>query len=297
MKRVQSICGKTIFEARTIRDFNTYDCPIGSYNIYVSAEVRNLGIAYSTPEYTAVESLAEALELCGASNRAIADALADELSSLDYHDADLASEIATRLEIGDTICTIRATYDRENGVFHDNIEQDMIDEIREIAVRVRDEANCRIHASGFDEMMYRIFWNDWYAASNVISHCDAGTFGTSDRLFAKMYGRKPAGYFGIRPAAKPDAEPAPSRDELVSMINAADSIEELDEIRERIRDLDLPDDLREEIEMELAGSYDMFHHREWFDSDYGADEDYGPSNPWDAPGMRISDFITGVTFW
>lgn len=22
--------------------------------------------------------------------------------------------------------------------------------------------------------------------------------------------------------------------------------------------------------------------------------DYGPSNPWDAPGMRVSDFITGV---
>lgn len=24
------------------------------------------------------------------------------------------------------------------------------------------------------------------------------------------------------------------------------------------------------------------------------EKDYGPSNPWDAPGMRISDFITGV---
>lgn len=56
MKRVQSICGKTIFEARTIRDFNTYDCPIGSYNIYVSAEVRNLGIAFKIVDFRCITS-------------------------------------------------------------------------------------------------------------------------------------------------------------------------------------------------------------------------------------------------
>lgn len=28
--------------------------------------------------------------------------------------------------------------------------------------------------------------------------------------------------------------------------------------------------------------------------DEGEFEDYGPSNPWDAQGMKISDFITGV---
>ena len=27
---------------------------------------------------------------------------------------------------------------------------------------------------------------------------------------------------------------------------------------------------------------------------YEIEEDYGPSNPWDAPGMKISDFIKGV---
>ena len=27
------------------------------------------------------------------------------------------------------------------------------------------------------------------------------------------------------------------------------------------------------------------------------EKDYGPSNPWDAPGMRVSDFITGVTYF
>ena len=25
--------------------------------------------------------------------------------------------------------------------------------------------------------------------------------------------------------------------------------------------------------------------------------DYGPSNPWDAPGMNVSDFIRGVSFF
>ena len=27
------------------------------------------------------------------------------------------------------------------------------------------------------------------------------------------------------------------------------------------------------------------------------EKDYGPSNPWDAPGMKVSDFITGVSLW
>ena len=27
------------------------------------------------------------------------------------------------------------------------------------------------------------------------------------------------------------------------------------------------------------------------------EDDYGPSNPWDAPGMRVSDFIRGVSCW
>lgn len=31
--------------------------------------------------------------------------------------------------------------------------------------------------------------------------------------------------------------------------------------------------------------------------DYYDDRDYSPSNPWDAPGMKISDFISGVRMW
>lgn len=34
---------------------------------------------------------------------------------------------------------------------------------------------------------------------------------------------------------------------------------------------------------------------EYYECEYGVDDsDYGPSNPWDAPGMNISDFIRGV---
>lgn len=34
--------------------------------------------------------------------------------------------------------------------------------------------------------------------------------------------------------------------------------------------------------------YEEDYYDEW------EDEDYGPSNPWDAPGMQVSDFIRGV---
>lgn len=37
------------------------------------------------------------------------------------------------------------------------------------------------------------------------------------------------------------------------------------------------------------------YHEDLFHSSY--EKDYGPSNPWDAPGMKVSDFITGVKFW
>ena len=39
---------------------------------------------------------------------------------------------------------------------------------------------------------------------------------------------------------------------------------------------------------------------EYFEDDFEEeyeDEDYGPSNPWDAPGMSVSDFIRGVSYF
>ena len=40
-----------------------------------------------------------------------------------------------------------------------------------------------------------------------------------------------------------------------------------------------------ELSEEDLGDYDCY------------EKDYGPSNPWDAPGMKVSDFITGVCYF
>ena len=86
-----------------------------------------------------------------------------------------------------------------------------------------------------------------------------------------------------------------TRDELIAFINRADTREKLDIASAFISKLDLPADLRDELDCELMGSYDMLNdpYYGWGGSD---EEDYGPSNPWDAPGMRVSDFITGVCY-
>ena len=70
-------------------------------------------------------------------------------------------------------------------------------------------------------------------------------------------------------------------------------IEELNKVNDLIMDLNLPEQMMNDIGGELHAAYDVFADREWFD--YEPDEKpYGPSNPWDAPGMKISDFISGV---
>lgn len=33
-----------------------------------------------------------------------------------------------------------------------------------------------------------------------------------------------------------------------------------------------------------------------YENEYGIEKDYGPSNPWDAPGMCVEDFIKGVRY-
>lgn len=64
------------------------------------------------------------------------------------------------------------------------------------------------------------------------------------------------------------------------------------------------DELRKEILNRLAGftceQIDRVFGVEKADEDDEDDyyeEDYGPSNPWDAPGMKISDFVSGVVTW
>ena len=90
-----------------------------------------------------------------------------------------------------------------------------------------------------------------------------------------------------------------TKEELIAFINRATSKDQVriaDEFIHKLRYL-TADDL-EELEMELLGSYDMFDYQAYCGGCYNKDEeDYGPSNPWDAPGMKVSDFIRGVRCW
>lgn len=47
----------------------------------------------------------------------------------------------------------------------------------------------------------------------------------------------------------------------------------------------------------MYGLPDDYEDDEFDDWDRYEEKDYGPSNPWDAPGMKISDFITGVQYF
>lgn len=84
-----------------------------------------------------------------------------------------------------------------------------------------------------------------------------------------------------------------TKDELIAFINRAKNIDQLRQADAIIAKMRIPEAWREEIEMELLGSYDMMNNPSWT-SWTPDEEDYGPSNPWDAPGMKVSDFIRGV---
>lgn len=46
-----------------------------------------------------------------------------------------------------------------------------------------------------------------------------------------------------------------------------------------------------------ASCYDEEEYEEEDEDPFEEEPDYGPSNPWDAPGMNVSDFIRGVSFF
>ena len=85
-----------------------------------------------------------------------------------------------------------------------------------------------------------------------------------------------------------------TKEELIAFINRAKNKDQLRKADELISKMKMPDDWREEIEMELLCSYDMMNDPGWYSAQ--AEEDYGPSNPWDAPGMKVGDFIRGVCY-
>lgn len=89
-----------------------------------------------------------------------------------------------------------------------------------------------------------------------------------------------------------------TQEELIAFINRADDFDKLATARDFIDKLSyLTDEDREELHNECLMQGDYLEARTYQDDGYGWEKDYGPSNPWDAPGMKISDFITGVCYF
>lgn len=90
-----------------------------------------------------------------------------------------------------------------------------------------------------------------------------------------------------------------TKDELIAFINRADDFDKLATARDFIDKLSyLSDDDREELHNECLMRGDLLEQRMFgLEYDSGWEKDYGPSNPWDAPGMKVSDFITGVCYF
>lgn len=86
-----------------------------------------------------------------------------------------------------------------------------------------------------------------------------------------------------------------TREELLDFIGRIDSLDRFDTARAFLDKLypRLPKKLVEELETEMLGTLDWLNMRD----DYDGHEDYSPSAPWNAPGMKISDFISGVSYF
>ena len=90
-------------------------------------------------------------------------------------------------------------------------------------------------------------------------------------------------------------------EELEEFIDRADTEEKVDIARDFIGKLTyLTDGEREMLNIRLMEALWPNDAEDPYFADMGYDRDcrdYGPSNPWDAPGMRVSDFITGVSWF
>ena len=68
MKKVKSLNGYSIFEAGP-RDVDKYGYEAGSFYVFFSSDIRDFGIANSSPEYDGLDTL-EAAEACCLGNYA-----------------------------------------------------------------------------------------------------------------------------------------------------------------------------------------------------------------------------------
>lgn len=103
MKKVRQINGYTVYQAATQRDADNYNCEIGNYNVYLSSDIRDFGLAYSDAEWENEDSLAVVIARCEGSKYAVAAALAEELSGSTAQDMDLVLEIERRLDKGQSL--------------------------------------------------------------------------------------------------------------------------------------------------------------------------------------------------
>lgn len=82
-----------------------------------------------------------------------------------------------------------------------------------------------------------------------------------------------------------------TRDELVAFIGRAETEEMCNQAERFLDKLHMDPALREKLEICVMAQRDFIWQNSFYD-----DRDYGPSNPWDAPGMKVSDFIRGVSY-
>lgn len=135
MKRIKAMNGYTIYEV-TARDEKQGNGTAGEYAIFFSSDIRDYGVAYSTPEYEGIDTLEQAVELIeGEGNYAKARELCERESTavtfedieemqerLNRLDADRAQEVeagnmdideAEEAQTADTIKAIRAEADAQ----------------------------------------------------------------------------------------------------------------------------------------------------------------------------------------
>lgn len=85
MKRIKAMNGYTIMEV-TARDEKQGNGTAGEFAVYFSSDIRDYGVAYSTPEFEGLESLELAEQVCNNKFALAKEALEQEYTAVSYDD-------------------------------------------------------------------------------------------------------------------------------------------------------------------------------------------------------------------
>ena len=209
MKRICSVNGYTIYGATSARDEANYNCHVGSYNIYLSSDIRDYGLSYSYPEYEDIDSLSVAKAMCDASKYAVASDLAEEISGSTAQDMDLVLEIERLLESGLSIEEVR-----------DRFDEDLreLDELGERLAAVKADAQT---VPADPELTYAQFIElakaNYCKGGDVVVECwDEAAFDERVRMFGPMTEKAALDLFGLYRSAEADvtcwADPIPAEE-------------------------------------------------------------------------------------